>query len=286
MYSKQQHGKGMIAFLAGSVVALVAIALMLLALNKNNQNVFKQPETVKPKQPEILTPNNVSSAPPAVVHQTPPSDVVPNMPPLSASVPHVTQHEPAQSKSAALAVAIEHTEHTHETTLIGKTPESDVAVESNLANPPSDLPNGAPVVQGKPVENKAKPMKEKELAKKPHKEVKPTAQQILDSGNLEKAQQIARQEAQAKEEKIAKKVDKKSNKQPTISIQAGAYSNKQAAEEQRAKLALMGVQTQVVSVQSGGKNVYRVQTNKLSDEKAAQVEQTLKKNGINTYVHK
>lgn len=141
---------------------------------------------------------------------------------------------------------------------------------------------------------------------------KPTAEQILNSGSIEKAREVARQEAQAKrakqraaEEAQANKADraraqaresksdqpaaaqnKTGNKTDHTTVQAGAYNSRQAAEAQRAKLALMGVNTQVVEVQSNGKTLYRVQTRSMDSKHANQVRETLQQNGVNSIPRK
>ena len=141
---------------------------------------------------------------------------------------------------------------------------------------------------------------------------KPTAEQILNSGSIEKAREVARQEAQAKRAKQraaeaaqANKADrapaqaresksdqpaaaqnKTGNKTDRTTVQAGAYNSRQAAEAQRAKLALMGVNTQVVEVQSNGKTLYRVQTRGMDSNRANQVRETLQQNGINSIPRK
>lgn len=146
---------------------------------------------------------------------------------------------------------------------------------------------------------------------------KPTAEQILNSGSIEKAREVARQEAQAKrakqraaEEAQANKADRApaqaresksdqpaaaqnktgnksaGNKTDRTTVQAGAYNSRQAAEAQRAKLALMGVNTQVVEVQSNGKTLYRVQTRSMDSKHANQVRETLQQNGVNSIPRK
>ena len=141
---------------------------------------------------------------------------------------------------------------------------------------------------------------------------KPTAEQILNSGSIEKAREVARQEAQAKrakqraaEEAQANKADrapaqaresksdqpaaaqnKTGNKTDRTTVQAGAYNSRQAAEAQRAKLALMGVNTQIVEVQSNGKTLYRVQTRSMDSKHANQVRETLQQNGVNSIPRK
>lgn len=285
MYSKKQHGKGLIAFLAGSVVALVAIALMLLTLNRTSDKAFKQPELVqKPQQPEILTPNAVPSVP------------ITNMAQPSVS-PTTTQ--PTIPHAASTASPVESVQKTPSNTSVkttesvvpaerGKTPNS--TFEDNMAMLSNDEPV-EPVIKDKPKtpkdKNKVVATNKPPVPNEKVEDVKPTAQQILDSGNLEKAREVARREAQAKAQVTNKGANTQENIRGSVSIQAGAYGNKKAAEDQRAKLALMGVQTKVVPIKKAdGTTVYRVQTNKMQGDKANQVKQTLQNNGINTYIHK
>ncbi|XXQ67620.1 SPOR domain-containing protein [Neisseriaceae bacterium B1] len=289
MYFKKQQGKGMIPFLAGSAVALIAITVMLLTLNRNSQTAFKQPELAQPQKPEILTPNNVPSAP-----QT-----------TATTQPTVMENSSAPSVSNVATAPV-----ASQPTVAAKTPvapevsdkEINKMFEDNMAMQGAGSEVATPVVKVKPqpkamdvTKEKAKEVAKAKAAEKTVakvEDVKPTAQQILDSGNIEKAREVARKEAQAKAQTAEKAkskttaATKETATRGAVSIQAGAYANKKAAEDQRAKLALMGVQTKVVPVTSGGKTVYRVQTSKLQGDKANQVKQTLQNNGINTYTHK
>lgn len=284
MYADKQRGKGMIAFLAGSVVALAAIAVMLFTLNSNHEAAFKQPELASPQKPEVLTPNNAPSVPQAV---EPATTVAGTQYTPAASVAKTIPVQPVETASSVMAKS--------------EGAANGMALEHTAPSAASVV--AAPVVKAKPVEKKSV-AKEPVQAKTESKDIKPTAQQILDSGNLEKAQAMAQKAMQermaqtGKNTKAAEKPRLKAEEQSTkksvptantarsVSIQAGAYSNKQAAENQKAKLALMGVMTQVVPVQSGGKTVYRVQTSRLNGEQADTVQQTLQKNGINTYIQK
>lgn len=238
--SSQQQGKGLIVFLAGSAVALIAIVILLFVLNKNNNQVFKEPKLVaQPQQTEILTPKD------------------------SDTKAHYSVDE----------VAVSH------------------EVTSNVQ----------PIV----VENLPQESIQQELI-----DVKPTAQQILDSGNLEKAKKLAKAEAvikqleqqkevehqktvasrqqQATVEDVNQSVVEKKNDTKSVTqnvhVQVGAFSDRHAAENQKAQLALMGVQTQIVSIQTDDKIIYRVQTDKLSADKAQQVKKMLQTHGIKVYV--
>lgn len=237
--SSKQQGGGLIVFLAGSAVALIAIVVLLFVLNRDGGTSFKEPELVtRSQQTEILTPKD------------------------SGSIPSYPVDAPAVSGEVASS--------------------TQLATEYNLPS---------------------------EQVYQDTMDVKPTAQQILDSGNLEKAKEVAKAEAVAKQQEHQQVIEhqtelsrqqtaesdndnrpalkKKDTAQPLVQgvyVQAGAFLDKSTAEEQKAQLALMGVQTQIITVQADGKVMYRVQTGKLSASTAQQLQKTLQDNGMKTYI--
>lgn len=323
MYLKKQQGKGLFNFMAGSIVALGAIAAVLFTLDKNSARDFKQPQLAehnKPAAPEVLSPNAGASSGSASV-------IEPNAP---------AEKQPALRQAPSAG---------HNETVKTDTLTVQAASES-IAKPVPPVKPRTETVQNKP-----KPAaQDGEGANKTTNtdvaadDVQPTAEQILNSGNLEKAREVAQREARerrarqaaaarekaaqaansankhAAEEKpvstakpvpaektvtaekpaTAPKTAPASNNKNTAaaeskpaaaknasasgkaSVQAGAYNNRQAADEQRAKLAAMGVQTKVVTVQSNGKTVYRVQTNQMNSTQANQIKQRLQSKGVDS----
>ena len=63
-------------------------------------------------------------------------------------------------------------------------------------------------------------------------------------------------------------------------LQMGAYANRQSAEEQRAKLAILGISSKVVGYQAGSKILYRVQSNNMSADAVKKMQAELKKHGV------
>ncbi len=321
MYLKKQQGKGLFNFMAGSIVALGAIAAVLFTLDKNSARDFKQPQLAehnKPAVPEVLSPHAGASSGPA--------------PTIEPAVSDEKQPALRQAPSAG-----------HNETVKTDTLTVQAASES-IAKPVPPVKTRTETVQNKP-----KPVaQDGEGAKTTNTDVaaddvQPTAEQILNSGNLEKAREVAQREARERrarqaaaarekaaqaansankhtaEEKpvstakpasaekttaaekpaTAPKTAPASNKNTAAaeskpaaaenasasgkaSVQAGAYNNRQAADEQRAKLAAMGVQTKVVTVQSNGKTVYRVQTNQMNSTQANQIKQRLQSKGVDS----
>ena len=320
MYLKKQQGKGLFNFMAGSIVALGAIAAVLFTLDKNSARDFKQPQLAehnKPAAPEVLSPHAGASSGPA--------------PTIEPAVSDEKQPALRQAPSAG-----------HNETVKTDTLTVQAASES-IAKPVPPVKPRAETVQNKP-----KPAtQDGEGAKTTNTDVaaddvQPTAEQILNSGNLEKAREVAQREARerrarqaaAAREKAAQaansankhtaeekpvstakpapaektstaekpattpKTATSSNKNTAAeskpaaaenasasgkaSVQAGAYNNRQAADEQRAKLAAMGVQTKVVTVQSNGKTVYRVQTSQMNSTQANQIKQRLQSKGVDS----
>ena len=336
MHAKHQQGKGLFSFMAGSIAALIAIAGVLITLNHNKERDFKNPATSKQQpasqndQTEVLLPSNVPASAAKPTDNTRTTPALEDNEPLVASAPRARPPKPREETEPAL---------------IDEQPNAnkDKSKKTETARRPPDMMDD-PVLgdstetetprdtkSRKPAESKANANRQPEKAKLSEAEkrrrqqediadrnAKPTAEQILNSGSIEKAREVARQEAQAKrakqraEEANAKsaasktdnapaqakesKADKptapssktssetQSNKADTsrTTVQAGAYNTRQAAEAQRAKLALMGVNTQIVEVQSNGKTLYRVQTRSMDSKRANQVRETLHQNGLNS----
>ena len=337
MHAKHQQGKGLFSFLAGSIAALIAIAAVLFTLNSNKERDFKNPTANKQQpaaqndQTEVLLPSNVpaSAAKPTPNTRTTTSNIEDDEP-LVASTPRARPpkkreetdllppgEEPIISKEKP-----KKPEPTRRQPDIMDDPVLGDSTDTEKETPRESKPQ-------KPADNKASENRQPEKPKLSEAEkrrrqqediadrnAKPTAEQILNSGSIEKAREVARQEAQAKrakqraaEDAKAKTGDNKTseNRQPEktkesqaeksankaadsktgkTTVQAGAYANRQAAEAQRAKLALMGVTTQIVQVESNGKTIYRVQTRSMDSQRANQVRETLQQNGVNSIPRK
>jgi len=328
MHAKHQQGKGLFSFMAGSIAALIAIAGVLFTLNHNKERDFKTPAASRQQpaaassQTEVLLPSNVPASAAKPTDNTRTTPALEDNEPLVASAPRARSQKPREETEPAL---------------IDEQPNAnkDKSKKTETARRPPDMMDD-PVLgdstetetprDTKPRKSETKPADGKADNRQPEKaklseaekrrrqqedladrNAKPTAEQILNSGSIEKAREVARQEAQAKraqqraaEEAQAResksdqpaaaqnKTGNKSagNKTDRTTVQAGAYNTRQAAEAQRAKLALMGVNTQVVEVQSNGKTLYRVQTRSMDSKHANQVRETLQQNGVNSIPRK
>ncbi|MRN37627.1 cell division protein FtsN [Neisseria sp. N95_16] len=116
------------------------------------------------------------------------------------------------------------------------------------------------------------------------KTAKPTPEQILNSGSIEKARKAAGEEAK----KSSKAADSKAatsakSSGKKVIVQMGSYGDRASADAQRAKLAMMGVQSSVVEGSANGKKVYRLQSGVMAQDAAQRVQQTLKKNGVSSF---
>ena len=322
MYLKKQQGKGLFNFMAGSIVALGAIAAVLFTLDKNSARDFKQPQLAehnKPVAPEVLSPHAGASSGPAPTIEPAVSD---EKQPALRQAPSAGHNETVKTDTLAVQAASE--------SIAKPVPPVKTRTETVQNKPKPAAQDGEGVNKNTNIDVAAD-------------DVQPTAEQILNSGNLEKAREVAQREARerrarqaavarekaaqaatsankhAAEEKpvstakpapaektavaekpaTAPKTAPVSNKNTAAaeskpaaaenasasgkaSVQAGAYNNRQAADEQRAKLAAMGVQTKVVTVQSNGKTVYRVQTNQMNSTQANQIKQRLQSKGVDS----
>lgn len=240
MNINKQHGKGLSGFMLGLLLATLVIAAILFFLNRSSKDSFKQqePVVITPPVPEILTPKESAS-----------------MPDLSAS---------SASDSAASEVDV---------------------LEGFILEQTASEPQTAPVAPAAPRPPKAekpaaKPAQPKaEIPPKPATKpaAKPTPEQILDSGSIEKARKEAQKEA-------AQKAERKPAPAAggNLILQMGSFGDQQSADAQRAKLAMMGVSSNVVQATVNGKTVYRVQSGRLSRAEAERTRQTLKQNGVDS----
>ena len=309
--------------MAGSIVALGAIAAVLFTLDKNSARDFKQPQLAehnKPAAPEVLSPHAGASSGPA--------------PTIEPAVSDEKQPALRQAPSAG------HNETVKTDTLTVQAASESIAKPVPPVKPRTETVQNKP----KPAAQDGEGVNKNKNTDVAADDVQPTAEQILNSGNLAKAREVAQREARerrarqaaaarekaaqaansankhAAEEKpvsttkpasaektvtaekpaTAPKTAPASNNKNTAaaeskpaaaknasasgkaSVQAGAYNNRQAADEQRAKLAAMGVQTKVVTVQSNGKTVYRVQTNQMNSTQANQIKQRLQSKGVDS----
>lgn len=242
MNINKQHGKGLSGFMLGLLLATLVIAAILFFLNRSSKDSFKQQE------PVVITP-------PVPEILTPKESA--SMPDLSAS---------SASDLAASGVDV---------------------LEGFILEQTASEPQTAPVAPAAPSKPKvekpaAKPAQPKaetppKPASKPAPAAKPTPEQILDSGSIEKARKEAQKEA-------AQKAERKPAPAAggNLILQMGSFGDQQSADAQRAKLAMMGVSSNVVQATVNGKTVYRVQSGRLSRAEAERTRQTLKQNGVDS----
>ena len=202
MYLKKQQGKGLFNFMAGSIVALGAIAAVLFTLDKNSARDFKQPQLAehnKPAAPEVLSPHAGASSGPAPTIEPAVSD---EKQPALRQAPSAGHNETVKTDTLAVQAASE-----------------------SIAKPVPPVKPRTETVQNKP-----KPAtQDGEGAKTTNTDVvaddvQPTAEQILNSGNLEKAREVAQREARERRARQAAAAREKA-------AQAATSANKHAAEE-------------------------------------------------------
>lgn len=251
------YGKGLSGFIFGLLLATLIIGVVLYFLN-NTPSGIKQPEAPKTEiQPEILTPrqerqpeqrpSDTTVGSDSVHYTLPPGDIT-DKPPVAASVPQ-------------------------------------------QASTPAQRTEDKPAQEDKPVQTKPR-----EPQRKPEPEAKPTPEQILESGNVERAREQARRQRREAEAKAAREAEAKAAEQRAqrnaeahsggngrYIVQMGSYNNPEAADTQRAKLAMLGVNARVASSKrSDGQTVYRIQSGRLSRAEAQALSEKLRGNGIDT----
>lgn len=263
MYQRQNKskssGKTLTGILIGLILGAIIIAILLWFLNQNRIPAEPQ-KAPQNTDVEIMIPNQ------AILPDT--QDV-------------------SQSMASAVAVVEDSvSEWVEVEEVLDEADDSNGLSSTILPSSKPENPQSSMVAE----QNKVKPEAKKEPeanksaeAKKPANNqnqvkpaTKPNAEQILEHGSVEKAREAAKVEAVKKEAAQA-------SQKPTLQrakVQAGAYGKAEQAEEQRAKLALLGIASHVETAQVNGKTVHRVRTATLSGEQAAQVRQKLKQQGI------
>ena len=240
-------GQTLNGILIGLILGAIIIAILLWFLNKQKMPTEPQ-KASEPTQTEIIVPNK-------------------------AELP---QTEPALTASET------------------DTTEGTEGAASEVDNGESQNPVIPKVPVTKPTESKVqsgekKPQVPTRPEKKPdgkpseHKNTKPTPEQILEHGSVEKARAANQKEAAKKQaEKAPANTETQASSGRTVKLQAGSFGSKEQAEAQRAKLALLGISAQVETAQVNGKSVHRVRTARLNENKAAQVRKQLSNNGIDS----
>ena len=243
------YGKGLSGFIFGLLLATLIIGVVLYFLN-NTPSGIKQPEAPKTEiQPEILTPRQERQ---------------PEQRPSDTTV-----------GSDSGRYALPPGDITDKPPVAASVPQQ--------ASTPAQRQEDKPAQEDKPVQTKPR-----EPQRKPEPEAKPTPEQILESGNVERAREQARRqrresEAKAAEQRAQRNAEAHSGGNGRYIVQMGSYNNPEAADTQRAKLAMLGVNARVASSKrSDGQTVYRIQSGRLSRAEAQALSERLRGNGIDT----
>ena len=316
MKKQTQHGKGLSGFFSGLLLATAVIIGILFFLNKENRGEFKEVKPAKEvSETEVLQPKGNRTKP----RQEEEPETVPNQGGVAGgeSKPETDKETPSQTATnqaepetvpevggeTSKPVVAEPKTEVKPQHQAGEAAGSEaVAQEASSAKPETGKtvePKTETEKKTAGLTDKQKARIERKLAEKKaaehkaaakkdsgQKESKPTPEQILNSGSIEKAR-AEHKAAQAKEE--AKKAVSGDNSAKASSggrkvvLQMGSYVDRKSAETQRAKLAMMGISSSVVESTANGKDVYRVQSAAMAQDDAKNVQQTLQKHGVNSF---
>ena len=272
-----QSGKGLSGFFFGLILATVIIAGILFYLNQSSQNAFKIPipskqpaetEILKPKnqpkediQPEPADQNALSELDAAKEAEQSDAEKAADKQPVADKADEVEEKagESEREKSDGQAVRKKALTEEREQTVGEKAQKKDAETVKKQPVKPSEEAGGQAA-------------KEKKKAGKEKVAPKPTPEQILNSGSIEKARSAAAKEGQ--------KPNTPAKAEATHYLQMGAYADRQRAEGQRAKLAILGISSKVVGYQAGHKTLYRVQSGNMSADAVKKMQDDLKKHGV------
>lgn len=242
-------GQTLNGILIGLILGAIIIAILLWFLNKQKMPTEPQ-KASEPTQTEIIVPNKAE---------------------LPQTEPVLTASEVSGIEGIE-GVASEVDDGESQKPVIPKVPETKSETGSK-AHSGEKKPQAPAHTEKKP---ESKPSEHKA-------NTKPTPEQILEHGSVEKARAANQKEAAKKQaEKAPASTETQASSGRTVKLQAGSFGSKEQAEAQRAKLALLGISAQVETAQVNGKSVHRVRTARLNENKAAQVRKQLSNNGIDS----
>ncbi len=325
MYPDTQRGKGLLSFMIGAIVSLITVAGVLFVINNNKQHDFKQPagqRSDKAARPEVLKPEALqpeqARGESAFRPETPAQPE--SRQPEKGFDEAVLDDRPKKTRPAAEDEEIRDKRRQPE-----KAERDELSEERAEREREQELERrrerekekaereAAAKADRAEQERKAKVDKAEKADKAEQRfdpsTVKPSADQILESGSIEKAretairearrkferEQAAKRESQAKTAKAEAKSDAKAEaksdakakteagqpeKAARSRLRLGSYSSRQAADDQRARAAFLGVRTGVVEAEVKGRRVYRVETGALDSKEAERTRKLLQGNGI------
>lgn len=266
-----QSGKGLSGFFFGLILATVIIAGILFYLNQSGQNAFKIPVPSKqPAETEILKPKNQ----PKEDIQPEPADQNALSEPDAATEAEQSDAEKAADKADEVEEKAGEPEREEpDGQAVRKkvlTEEREQTVREKAQKKDAETVKKQAVKPSKETEKKAP--KEEKKAEKEKVAPKPTPEQILNSGSIEKARSAAAKEVQ--------KMKTSDKAEATHYLQMGVYADRRSAEGQRAKLAILGISSKVVGYQAGHKTLYRVQSGNMSADAVKKMQDELKKHEV------
>lgn len=320
MKKSTQYGKGLAGFFFGLILATGIIAGILFFLNQGNQNVFE--ELTQPKQseePEILKPQDKAEKRPATDTSSTQADEE------KAKAEKEAAEKEAKAKEAAEKAAKEAEEKAQaEKEAQEKAEQAEREAKEKAEKAAADKAEreskekaekaaadkaeretkeradktAADKAEREAKEKAAKAGAEKEAAKKKlaekkaaeaKKQNKPTPEQILNSGSIEKARKAAnasatKESSNSASKQSAEKAETAVNSGKKAFLQLGSYADRSSADSQRAKLAILGVSSRVVESQNGDKTIYRVQSNTMPQEAAVKLQKNLQGHNINSLI--
>ena len=281
---KKQYGRGLGGFIFGLLLATAVIAGILYFLNGTKSEYVEVPKSQELPKPEILTPASSGSAVASAASdetasaalENPELEVSNEDEVMNASEPSSVQPIASVEKNASEQVVpvkpvVKDTERQQ------RLAEEKRRAEQQAREQQAREQQAKLTQQKQEAAQQARAAEAKKKAEAP-KATKPTPEQILNSGSLEKAQK----EAASKSATSKTQSDDKAAAGRVI-LQMGSYNNEQAAEAQRAKLAMMGITANVVQASANGKTVYRVQSGRLDSNAADSARKILQQNGVSSF---
>lgn len=249
-YMQKPYGKGLTGFIFGLLLATLIIGAVLFFLN-HTPSGFRQPDPPPEvvSKPEELRPRGSQVG-------TQPSVQEPQKGSLADPWGDIADAEASQAVNPPAA------------------PKAEEAPKPEPQPVPAPKPGSSTTAESKPRQaTESKPQQARP-------EPKPTPEQILNSGSVEKAREQVRREQRGNR---AENQPAEASRGGRVVVQMGSFNNAEAADTQRAKLAMLGVNARLSrATGADGQTVYRIQSGRLSREEAQRLTDKLRQNNIDS----
>lgn len=269
------EGKGLSGFIFGLLFATAAIGGVLYFLNHTPSGIREEARNPVEKAPEVLTPKGAPNRQVAAAPVRPASEPLPAPKEVRVPLeqPKAVAEVAADTAASDAAVRASEPRGSRQNT-VGSKPAAVAEAENGKPAQTAARRRPEPVAEA---ENKA--AGRRAVAESADKPAERRIAETKTDDNRTAAPPRRRQTEELAE--TARRPAPSAAGRGSRIVQMGAYGSAKAADAQQAKLALMGISTQVErATAANGQTVYRVHSGGISAEEARKISRVLNDNGV------